>query len=164
MCEVLIKRPLECDTSELKNFESKINEGGEVSSIGLENRIKQALALAFCYDGNQLVAVAALKKPNDSYKERVFKQAEQENLSNDYDIELGWIFTSILYRKQGIARNMVQELLRSHSSTKIFATTRKDNCSMINILCKYGFISCGIPYSGEGQYEYEVQVYTYSPK
>lgn len=78
--EIQSKIPSECTKDELNEFHSLVIEGGEVSPIGLPERIKQADRLIFVRDESVCIAVGALKRPNDNYKNNVFKKAGVSHL------------------------------------------------------------------------------------
>jgi len=150
----VIKKPKECSEQELKDFYDFIVRGGEVNPGGLENRIKKAYLLGFCYNKNELVSISALKQANVLYRDRVFKSSRLSgNLAHEYTIESGWYFTKPDYRRQGISLHLLQEMLRSADEEKIFATVRTENKAARSLVKKEGFKQAGIPFkSSRGDY------------
>jgi len=143
---IYVKRPKECSDSELENFSALVKKGGQVSERGLGALIKKAHLLGFGYCEKVLVAIAAIKVPRQTYKERVFQKASSEENTGNYVFELGWCYTEPQYRGQGICQRLIEQLLRQQKEYRksIFATTVSE--AMKIILNKYGFIELGQPY------------------
>jgi RimJ/RimL family protein N-acetyltransferase len=113
----------------------------------LDGRIRDANRLAFYYAaGDTLAAVAALKAPNERYRDDVFKKADAGISTAEYKLELGWVFVVPVHRGNRIAASLCQQLLTRVSASCVFATTRPDNISMIRILLALGFARAGKPY------------------
>lgn len=74
MC-VIIKWPSECSEGEIKDFFLFVKKSGEVSLYGLKDRIRRARCLAFYYEEDELIGIVGLKRPNENYKNRIFKSA-----------------------------------------------------------------------------------------
>lgn len=153
MLSYQIKKPTICNRSELYDFKMKVVEGGQVNPQGLEYRIRAAKRLAFCYENDHIAGIAALKNPNANYKQCIFRRARVAEISNKYELELGWVVTTPQFQGQGIAGSLVQKLIKSLSTQNVFATTKANNLAMKKILKKCGFITCGNPYSGDGDYK-----------
>jgi len=73
--ETTIKKPADCSQEELADFEHLINEGGEVTAVGLRGRILQAEKLVLINQAGRYVAIGAIKNPNPGYKAGVFNKA-----------------------------------------------------------------------------------------
>ena len=102
---MVVKKPSACSAEELEAFKKLILAGGEVDVAGLDGRIKAAICLVSHYVENQeLGGIAALKAPNDSYKNKVFSRAESPEKPSDFLFELGWVFVVEKYRGHGLSR------------------------------------------------------------
>ena len=141
------KEPIACTEAERREFACLVRQGFEVAAEGLESRIRDAKWLAFYYvAGDTLGAVAALKAPNERYRDDVFKKADAPVSSADYKLELGWVFVVPPHRGNRIAEGLCQLLLVRVPTSCVFATTRPNNISMIRILLALGFARAGKPY------------------
>lgn len=147
MCDKF-KEPSECSESELENFYQMALKGEQVVKAGLRGRIENAKLLAFHYERDTLVGVAALKKPSEDYKQRVFRKAGVPEEVSKYNCELGWAFTEKKYRGKGIGSGLVQKIIDKFGFQNIYATTKTDNKSAKRILGKSGFRAIGQPYQG----------------
>ena len=156
-----IKEPSECSKEEIENFYQLVLKGGQVEVSGLGNRIKRAKLLAFHYEENTLVGIAALKQSNQTYKKKVFRKAGVSEDSDKYNLEVGWAFTMCEYRGKGICSSLVQKIVDASGSANIFATTTTDNLQMQRILTKNGFEKVGERYRGRTN-EYCLQLFTRS--
>ena len=115
-------------------------------------RIRAAKCLAFYYSpSGELVAIAALKAPNDEYRRDVFKMAGSPASYADYKVELGWVYVVPDYRRKQIATNLCEQLLLSAAGDQVFATTRSDNGVMSRILRACAFAEVGNPYMHRGE-------------
>lgn len=153
--KVEVKPPKECPRTEIDAFEDLVKLGGEVTAHGLRARIENAFYLALAKaDTGELVAVAALKKPNDTYRESVFKKSQSSEKPSGWPAELGWIFVKETYRKQGLATRLVKALFSEANTMRVYATARKCNDPILPLLQKYDFVPTGRPYSSsEGSYD-----------
>src|SRR6266851_603190 len=89
MVTMAVKKPSDCSVEELRAFKQLVLAGGEVDATGLEGRIKAVIRLVFHYADNQdLAGIAALKVPNDSYKNKIFTRAESPEKAEDFPFEL----------------------------------------------------------------------------
>ena len=71
------KEPIACTEGERREFARLVRQGFEGSDEGLHGRIRDAKRLAFYYAaGDTLAAVAAIKTPNEEYRDDVFKKAD----------------------------------------------------------------------------------------
>lgn len=141
------KEPIACTEGELREFARLVRQGFEVAAEDLNGRIRDAKWLAFYYAaGDTLAAVAALKAPNERYRDDVFKEADGSVGPADYKLELGWVFVVPAHRGNRIAERLSQLLLARVPTSCVFATTRPNNISMIRILLALGFARAGKPY------------------
>lgn len=157
--EILVKSPKECSNAELESFESLVTEGGEVSPVGLRERIRCAEKLIFI-NTDKPVAVGAIKNPNAGYKAGVFKKSGVSG-ENKYQYELGWLYVTKPARGNGYGRVLMASIITALANHTCFATTREDNGSMQYLFSQFGFSKLGKAYkSGNG--EYNLVLYTRS--
>jgi GNAT superfamily N-acetyltransferase len=150
---VILKAPGDCSDQELERYEELVRQGDEVVSHGLSERIRQAAVLTFAFHGDRLVAVAALKRPTDSYRVGVFRKAG-EALPELGALELGWIFVLPDCRGRGLAGRVLAATLDASGGAGVFATTRSDNGPMQKVLEGRRFVRLGQGYkSTRGGYE-----------
>lgn len=142
-----IKQPADCTRQERQEFARLVRQGFAGSDDSLPDRIRDAKRLAFYYaaDGT-LAAIGALKAPTDRYREEIFKKADAPVSSDDYELELGWVFVVTGNRGHGIGARLCQLLLARVPTSRVFATTRPNNTPMIRILRALTFERTGEPY------------------
>ena len=80
--------PASCSPSKLEQFRALVLLGDEVISTGLMNRISCSFRLAWSLDEPRMIAVAALKRPNEGYHKSVFKKSEASEHYADWEAEL----------------------------------------------------------------------------
>jgi len=145
---MIIKPPSECTDNEIIVFKGMVSQGRQVTERGLDDLIKQAVFLAFHYEGDQLAGVAALKKPRKEYKSRTFQNAGVVEQADKFDLEIGWTFTLKEYEGLHICSNLIQNLIEKSQSHNMYATTSSKNSRMDRILTRFGFAKVGAPYRG----------------
>jgi RimJ/RimL family protein N-acetyltransferase len=99
--------------------------------------------LGYVREGNQLIAIGAVKNPAESYVHKVSRSAKFD--LNGYGAELGWIYVAPEARGRQLATSISHALCNSHKGS-IFATTRCDNAGMQAILRKLDFKKVGLDY------------------
>ena len=157
------RRPSECSIPQLAEFRRLVKAGGEVLSAGLDRRIQSAAWLVFGFDDHgTLVAVGALKRPDEGYRWSVFRKAACSMPPINYALELGWIFVDQERRGTGYARLLTQSLVELAGSEQLYATTQTDNIAMKRTLVRFGVLKCGSPYLSSTR-NYELVLFVRSP-
>lgn len=152
--KIIIKSPSECSISEIETFTRLTVEGGQVSPVGLEQRIRQAGKLVFVYQDDTCVAIAGLKNPLSHYKSKVFKLAGVEEQINDYKYEVGYIYSQV----GGAGNELMKAVIEAAGDATLFATTKDSNSVMQYLLPKYGFGQIGDSYLNDGN-EYSLGLF-----
>jgi len=147
-----IKEPASCTAGEIQDFARLVREGFRGSDEGLLRRIESARLLAFHYaiDGS-LSAVAALKMPGDRQRDDVFEKASVSVGSAGYQVELGWVYVVPSHRGSRLSEDLCGQLLAGDSGVGVYATTRSNNVTMIDVLRTLGFERVGDPYPHRGE-------------
>jgi len=140
--KTMIKSPTECSVSELDTFERMVNEGGEVSPVGLRSRIEKAEKLIFIWKGENCVAIAGVKNPARTYKKKVFVAACTVDNISEYQYEIGYIYANI----SGVGNQLMEGVLDAIEGNTAFATTKNSKDVMQYLLPKYGFSKLGNSY------------------
>ena len=143
--DLVTKLPSECTAEELADFEARVLDGGEVASVGLDERIRAAKLVAFVREASLTVAVGALKRPEAWYRESVFAKAVASAHPTSFPFELGWIYVAPDQRGKGIGSKIARQLLEG-SDDLVYATARATNQPMIKILIALGFHHDGEPF------------------
>lgn len=138
---VTIKKPSECSTAELQDFVAFVLAGGEVTAVGLDVRVKEAEALVFLVQDGCLKGIAAVKNPDQNYKNKVFRKARASVQANEFPFELGWVFVLPSSRGVGFSHKLVKAAIDVTSGRGVFATSRSDNVPMQKVLKAHG-LSC----------------------
>ena len=149
-----IKSPQHCSDSEIAAFSCFVRKGAEVDPTGLKGRIRRAKALAFLYVNRTLVGVAALKQPNEGYRDKVFKAADAALDASSFGLELGWVFVPEEHRGKHYSRVVSAAAVGQADGHLVFSTTRSDNVQMQRTLEHLKFERAGRPYRSErGRHE-----------
>jgi GNAT superfamily N-acetyltransferase len=157
MPELIVKSPDECSNVELGAFIAFIRAGGEVSIQGLSERIFGAATLAFARVDGLVVGVAALKRPQASYRRRVSIESGAALSAQELPFELGWVYVLPELRGKGFSLLLSQAALADSNGAGVFATSRTDNIAMHRSLAKLGFVATGNPFaSGRGKHSVQV--------
>lgn len=146
-----ILSPSDCTLQALADFENLVTKYGTVDPEGLTQRIRDASRLLFLRESNgRLVGVGALKRPQLSYRRKVFAKARATTTPDEYRVELGWVAVAKTHRGRGLSRRIIGQLIRLAENENLFATTRADERT-IRFATDYGFKPAGYPYpSGRG--------------
>jgi GNAT superfamily N-acetyltransferase len=143
-----ILTPSHASPEQLDAFAELVLEGRQIREAGLRERLAQAHWLGFHYENDELAAVAALKRPSDKYRARVFHSAAATLPAGEFLAELGWVFTREGFRRQGISQHLLKQLLDKAGKASLFATARTANGPMRGLLESLGFQPTGRPYVG----------------
>jgi ribosomal protein S18 acetylase RimI-like enzyme len=144
-----VRQPDGCSDGEIAAFCCFVRQGGEVESLRLEGRVRQARALCFLYVGGTLVGVAALKQPDPGYRSKVFKKAAVPKDATLFDLELGWVYVQPDHQSKGYSLVLSAAAKSQSDGAPIFATTRSDNTAMQKTLERLKFKRIGDPYLSE---------------
>lgn len=136
---VTVKKPSECSAVELQDFSAFVLASGEVMADGLDARIRKAETLVFLTQDGCLKGIAAVKNPEQNYKDGVFDKAQASVQANEFPFELGWVFVLPSSRGAGFSHVLVQAALATTSGRAIFATSH--NTRMHRVLIANG-LSC----------------------
>ena len=140
------KPPIACTDEELREFARLVRQAFPAAA-NLETRISAAWWLGFHYAPDvTLVAVAALKAPDERRRTLVFDKACTTATIADYRVELGWVFVDPAHRGERIAERLSHALLEHAPEPRVFATTRRNNAPMICTLEALGFTRSGKPF------------------
>lgn len=122
----------------------------------LETGLMNAKTIGYAIADGELASVGVLKRPNESYKQKVFTQAGIQELAENYPYEYGYAFTKDeeRFRRKGLSSTLLEGLLRE----KVYATVRVDNFNSRGLLEKHGFVPSGNPYDNATK-EYKLMIY-----
>ncbi len=146
--QIIVKPPKACSNEELDQFAAKVEAGGEVVD-GIRNRVKRAFQIGFILYKEKIVGTAALKMPATSYRSNIFKKSESQLDPSGYPYELGWIFLDSEHRRKGQMTRLIDQLLVPAKESSLFATTRRSNEIMRDMLVQLNFRENGSSYRSE---------------
>ena len=146
---VVARPPKECSSDELAAFVKIAAKGNEVEADDIKRGVERAAIVAWFESKSSMHAVAALKMPYDSYKERVFRKAGIPEESQKFGLELGYVYVEEAKRGNGYGAALVKRIIETSDKSPVYATTRSDNDAMQAILRKNGFASVGSAYTSE---------------
>lgn len=145
--ETVTRKPRDCSEPEIKDFVSLVLAGGEVTAVGLEDRVRRAELLVFLQHDGCLKGIAAVKNPVTHYANEVFRKAQVPNRRSAYQFELGWVFVMPSSRGAGFSHQLVATALSSIAGQGIFATSNADNVAMHRALGAHGFLHIGVTFA-----------------
>jgi len=146
---ITTRKPAFCSSGELNQLEELVLCGGEVIKAGLRDRIGRSFRLAWAHDGSRIVAVAALKRPNEGYHKSVFRKSGTAERPTDWEAELGWIYVHEEHRRKGLARQLITALFDHEPDRNAFATTRELNDPIVSLLKEFSFLQERNPYASD---------------
>lgn len=148
--DIIAAAPGEFSNHERAMFSALVAKGGEVAVNAIANNIKTAKALVLGRGAGKIQGVAALKRPQASYRKRIGCKAGVEIGQRSYPYELGYVF--LLPEAQGkkVSHRLVAAALERADGAAVFATTRTDNVPMLATLARAGFKQVGQDYPGRG--------------
>ncbi|MBI4290780.1 MAG: GNAT family N-acetyltransferase [Betaproteobacteria bacterium] len=153
-----ISAPNACNAAALAKFEVLVREGGEVDPNTIHALIERALSLAFVKSPSSLVGVGAIKRPNPSYRNRVFRSASSALNAGHFEFELGWVYVRPSAQGHRLASRLVQKLMPTLKGAAVYATSRVNNERMHASLVRGGFRQEGPSYPSKLN-EPEIQLF-----
>jgi len=136
--------PSRYTAAEREQFLVLVHMGGEANAT--PDRIRRAEALAMAWSGGDLIGIAALKRPLDSYREKVARRSGVSLRSSEWPYELGYVFVLPNHRGHGYAKRLVEHAVRAAGRRNVFATVRTNNEPMQATLRRFGFAQAGRDY------------------
>lgn len=133
-----VKSPNMCSAAELEEFVAFVLAGGEVTPIGLAERVKKAHSLAYLRKGDCLIAVGGLKFPSKHHRDEVSNGGGVILPEQAFPLELGWVFV-LPSARGGKSYQLCEPLVSAAKGAGIFATSRAGNKPMHSTLRKLGF-------------------------
>lgn len=161
--KLIVLPPTDCPVGIIDAFLKLVESGGEVIGNSLRDRIKKSELLAFCQDGEHLVAVGALKNPARTYKENIFIKAGHPEECENFKYEFGYLYVEENYREKGVGKKILAALLEKTEMNEVFVTVREENTIMVSFLKKYGFKKLGHSYKSE-RGDYQLGCYVHEKK
>lgn len=133
-----VRSPNECSAEELEEFVDFVRTGGEVTHVGLPDRVKTAHSLAYLKTDGKMIGVAGLKFPSQNHRNEVANGAQISLSAHTLPLELGWVY--VLPSERGGKSYLLCEVLISNAKgAGVFATSREGNKAIHRTLEKLGF-------------------------
>ncbi|WP_316833235.1 hypothetical protein [Pedobacter aquatilis] len=147
-CVFEVKKPADCSMTELHHFYRLVRMGNKVSAADLHQKISNCDYLAFCYQGEVLIGISAIKRPEASYLKLVFAKAGISRSVDGRIQEIGYSFTVHDFRRKGIGSTLKTLLLNKIIGYEglLFSTTASQSSQ--RFLQANGFVPCGHAYDG----------------
>ena len=96
----------------------------------------------------RLAGFASIKQQKRSYITGIFLKAKVPRLAEHFQYEIGYAVTDPDFRRRGIGRNLILELMQANPGTRGYATTKNDH--MGTLPENTGFKKTGLPYQYPG--------------
>ena len=128
-----------------KKLADLIKRGGETNERNVNRNLREGHAIAFARHNGEPIAVAIVKNPHASYRNKVFTAAGVAEIEQQYPYELGYFMTDPAYRGQGVSTNLMN-LINQNVAGHIYSTTRESNTVMNHMLQTAGFKQAGSAY------------------
>lgn len=148
--EFLAGTPIELGPARRAEFRKLVIAAGEVASDVLSTNIAEAKALVFLVRSGALQAIAALKRPRASYRNRITDATGTAISETAFPYELGYIYVLPDAQGQRLSHVLVAAALEYSDRAGVFATVRADNVRMLRTLARASFDPAGEPYPGRG--------------
>lgn len=143
---LVAKRPSDCTPDEIRAFINVAVKGGEVMERDIERGAKHARCLLWIDESGTPLAVAALKKPFESYRKNIIDKSGAALPTAQFPYEFGYAYTEEKHRRRGYGKELLEKALEVASPDGVYATLRADNDSMCSLLKKNSFIPSGHEY------------------
>lgn len=147
--ELIAGLPADFTTDERARFQELVANAGEVVSKVLTTNIANARVLVMLKQHGVVQGTAALKRPQDSYRAKIMKQASVALSRLDCPYELGYVFIGPNLQGHRLSHRLVSEALAHSDGAGVFATVRTDNAAMLATLFNAEFAVVGQPYLGQ---------------
>ena len=132
----------EIDDSVRTSFAETLRKQGKVKGDLLRKADRCKLLCVVKVDG-EVIAIGGIKQKTASD----FTKARMPELSNEFDWELGYLFTDSEYTGRGIASNVARLLIETYGQGNLMASTEiAANPAMVRILESHGFRLFGKPW------------------
>lgn len=158
--DIVVAPPAEFNSDERKRFRSLVIEAGEVGGNALDTNIENAKALAFLYDKERVEGIAALKRPQMSYRNRIGESAGVPLPLETLPYEFGYMFVRPALQGKRLSFPLACATLDTAEGAGIFATVRADNIQSRRTLAKAGFEAAG---SFPGREDREIALFIRRP-
>jgi predicted GNAT family N-acyltransferase len=146
--QIVARSPGAFSATELTRFRELVVEGGEVGGAALVANIANARILVILMQAGTMRGVAALKRPQDSYRKTIVERTGVELSQRDYPFELGYVYIQPVLQGLRLSHQMVASTLQHGDARGAFATVRTDNEPMRATFAKAGFAAAGAAYLG----------------
>lgn len=140
--QIIIKERI--TDSHRKTFAELLEEQGKVKG-NLNLKADKCKMIAFVIKDGEAIGCGGIKEktPSDFSKEKANLPVESQN----FDWELGYIFTKPTYSGKGIASTLIGYLITEYGDENLMASTETSaNPGMVRILEKNGFRHYGTPW------------------
>jgi ribosomal protein S18 acetylase RimI-like enzyme len=124
-----------------------IEHGGEVDGDLVPRHLRRAAGVSLLRCESEVVGVAVLKRPLETYRNAVFEKAVVSMIPKHWRYELGYVCIADAARGHGFARHLCRSVLECADGASVFATTRSDNDRMQRVLANVGFSRAGKAYA-----------------
>jgi GNAT superfamily N-acetyltransferase len=137
------------DRKQQTAFIELVKLGAEVSQRTLRRNVPRAECLAFLWLDDVLSGVAALKKPQSTYREGFLGKSGAAVGDKAFPFELGYVFIIKSAQGKGYSRKLVAVALADYGHSGIFATSHTTNEAMHKTLARFGFVQTGNSWNGK---------------
>lgn len=133
---ILIKKE-DFDDNHRDVFQRLLKEQGKVLG-NLFEKVDRCKEICIAYFENEPVAIGGIKiKTSSAFSS---EKSNQVDLQEQFEWELGYIYTKKDYRKRGISSFIVKALVEENININLMATTETiENPGMVKVLKKNGF-------------------------
>jgi len=151
--EIIAAVPDAFSDSDRRRFRDLVVAADEVDEVVLAKNIEAARVLVVVREGSSIRGVAALKRPQASYRLKTSKRTGIDLPEEEYPFELGYVHLEADLRGRKLSHRLVAAALDHCDDRGLFATVRTDNAKMRATLAGAGFTAVGEPYAGRKEGE-----------
>lgn len=141
--------PAAFDKEQLAAFIELVKLGGQVPERTLRHNVPEAKCLAFLWLDGVLSGVAALKKPQSTYRESFSDKSGVSVEEQTFPFELGYVFIIKSAQGHGHSSKLVAAVLADCDRCGVFATSHTTNEAMHKTLARFGFMQTGASWVGK---------------
>jgi hypothetical protein len=125
-------------------FADLLKEQGKVKG-NLISKAERCKFICIVYKDKKPIGIGGIKKKTES--DFTTEKASLINLANQFEWELGYLYTNPKYKGLGIASSIVKILISEYGKGNLMASTEiNKNPAMVHILNKNGFKQYGNPW------------------
>jgi predicted GNAT family N-acyltransferase len=146
--QVFLKKTTDLTPSETSQLIDLVKQGNQNNPDNIAIKLKAAEFHGFIKNNDVIVGMICVKKPGDEIVKSIFNRANSPHNPLSFKHELGFWVTDSAYRKQGLFKKIMSELLTVYHTENLFSIVHHP--SVITYMGnQYGFVKSGVPFNSK---------------